>query len=174
MRPSNAPSNVALYKNLESVVIAPHLLGKIPAKNCVKIAFVIAEPSALRWLPLVQRAQRIFLLRRLPAACLSDVCVASRSHHQTIWERAKRKSESRRNHSKSWMLAGRVFGAGDVIGIPSTPEYWRMGGECGPLRRRAIAEKAMPSKLGQLGVIHEIYGRQALDRGGWPQNEREP
>ena len=58
MRPSNAPSNVALYKNLESVVIAPHLLGKIPAKNCVRIAFVIAEPSALRWLPLVQRAQR--------------------------------------------------------------------------------------------------------------------
>ena len=42
MPPSNAPSNVALYKNLESVVIAPHLLGKIPAKNCVKIAFVIA------------------------------------------------------------------------------------------------------------------------------------
>src|SRR5258705_2858177 len=32
----------------------------------------------------------------------------------------------------------------------------------------------MPSKLGPLGVSYEIYSRQALDRGRWPQNEREP
>jgi len=33
MRPSNPPRNVALHKNLESVVIAAHLLEKTPATS---------------------------------------------------------------------------------------------------------------------------------------------
>ncbi len=64
MRPSNAPSNVALYKNLESVVIAPHLLGKIPAKNCVKIAFVIAGALGVA-------------VAAFGAACSADLSVAA-------------------------------------------------------------------------------------------------
>jgi hypothetical protein len=32
----------------------------------------------------------------------------------------------------------------------------------------------VPSNLVQMGCLHEISGLQALDRGRWPQNEREP
>jgi hypothetical protein len=39
MRPSNPLPNVALYKNLESVVIAPHLLEKICRLASVRTAF---------------------------------------------------------------------------------------------------------------------------------------
>src|SRR5262249_12839124 len=38
-RPSNPPRNVALYKNLKSVVIAPHLLEKICRLASVRAAF---------------------------------------------------------------------------------------------------------------------------------------
>ena len=57
----------------------------------------------------------------------------------------QKESQSRRNRSKHWMLAGRVFGAGDIVAKP-LPNNGSMVGECGPLRKRAIGEKAMPSK----------------------------
>ena len=46
------------------------------------------------------------------------------------------------------MLSGSCSGLGAI----PLPNVGSMGGECEPLRKRAIAEKAMPSKLGQLGV----------------------
>ena len=101
------------------------------------------------------------------------VVVASRSHCQTICERGRKKSQSRRNHSKNWMFAGRVFGRGGMIAIP-LPNIGSMGGECGPLRKCAIAERLCRRNYDNWGCLHEIYGRQALDRGRWPQNEREP
>jgi hypothetical protein len=55
------------------------------------------------------------------------------------------------NHLKNWMLTGRVFGRGDVIAIP-LPNVGSMGGECWPLFEGAIAEKAVPSNLLQMGV----------------------
>jgi hypothetical protein len=85
----------------------------------------------------------------------------------------RKESQSRRNHSKNWMLAGRVFGRGDMIAIP-LPNIGSMGGECGPLRKCAIAERLCRRNYDNWGCLHEIYGRQALDRGRWPQNEREP
>jgi hypothetical protein len=55
----------------------------------------------------------------------------------------QKESQSRRNHSKNWMLAGWVFGRGHRR--KTTPNIGSMVGECGPLRKRAMGEKAMPS-----------------------------
>src|SRR5262249_19353293 len=69
------------------------------------------------------------------------------------------------------MLSGQRFG----LGGNTTPECWIDGRRMRAApKARAIAEEAMSSKLGQLGGLHEICSRQALNRGRWPQNEREP
>ena len=90
---------------------------------------------------------------------------------QTICERGRKKSQSRRNHSKNWMFAGRLFGRGDIIAIPLPNIGWAANA---PLRKCAIAERLCRRNYDNWGCLHEIYGRQALDRGRWPQNEREP
>ena len=69
------------------------------------------------------------------------------------------------------MLSSQLFGLG---GKYHSRTFGSMGGKYRPLGRRAIAEKAMPSKPRQLGCRHEIYGCQAVDHGRWSQNEREP
>src|SRR6516165_1729314 len=90
-------------------------------------------------IPTARRDQRLTAAnmegRRRSCSRLTSigVVVASRSHWQTIWQRAKKESQSRRNHSKNWMLAGRVFGRG-------TSSQYHSRSECGPLRKRAIAE----------------------------------
>jgi predicted DNA-binding ribbon-helix-helix protein len=70
-------------------------------------------------------------------------------------------------------VRGSGIRAGGMIAIP-LPNIGSMGGECGPLRKCAIAERLCRRNYDNWGCLHEIYGRQALDRGRWPQNEREP
>jgi hypothetical protein len=64
--------------------------------------------------------------------------VANRSHRQTNLGAGRKKSQPRRNHSKNWMLAG--IRGGDTIAVP-LPNIGSMGGECGPLRKGAMAER---------------------------------
>jgi hypothetical protein len=52
----------------------------------------------------------------------------------------RKESQCRRNHSKYWALAGRVFGRGEHD-RNTTPNIGSIGGECGPLRKRAMAER---------------------------------
>ena len=51
----------------------------------------------------------------------------------------QKESQSRRNHSKKLDVSWSGIRAGDIIAIP-LPNIGSMGGEFGPLRKRAIAE----------------------------------
>src|SRR5262249_42862222 len=98
----------------------------------------------------------------------TGVVVASRSHCQTICERAKGiavPAEPLEKLDVSWP----GIRAGDMIA-----KLGLMGGESGPLLRRHSEKDYAVETRTIGGCLHEIYGRQALDRGGWPQNEREP
>src|SRR5262245_57558535 len=94
MRPSNAPSNVALYKNLESVVTTPHLLEKTPAKNLCENCLAVARGLGVTLAAVLLAFSGCSVAAPLPLTStrLTDVktSVASRSHCQTIWERVKR------------------------------------------------------------------------------------
>jgi hypothetical protein len=138
MRPSNAPSNVALYKNLESVVIAPHLLEKICRLASGENSFwcPLSRPASARlrdclWCSACLHCfPRVFLAATalgvcccgagLASACSSDVkiCVASRSHCQTICEWAKRNCSPGGTIQKTGMFSWSGIRAGDMIAIP--------------------------------------------------------
>jgi hypothetical protein len=60
---------------------------------------------------------------------------------------------TRRSAAGTEEADGMLSGSGSGLGAIPLPNVGSMGGECEPLRKRApIAEEAMPSKLGQLGV----------------------
>src|SRR5262245_3527694 len=72
------------------------------------------------------------------------------------------------------MFAGRVFGRGDDRNTtPRILDRWAANAGRPPKVRHTRKGYAVETMIIG-GCRHEIYGHQALDRGRWPQNEREP